>query len=98
MLHRGIAEQHKRSLSELDDNMGIASRHALAGAKIERNVGPAPVVDEHLHGDESLGPGIGRNIAFGTVCGSMFATRCAVPVLPAHGAAENFLIADRLDE
>ena len=40
--------------AEIDGDFGDAARHALAGANIERNVGPAPVIDEQFGGDKGL--------------------------------------------
>ena len=43
------------ALLEGDDNFRGAPRKLLAGADIERNAGPAPVVDRQLHRDKGLG-------------------------------------------
>ena len=42
------------SALELNDNFSCAFGEALAGAEIERNVGPAPIIDNQFCGDESF--------------------------------------------
>src|SRR5579872_4849779 len=40
------AKEQVRSTAEVDGDFGDAARHALAGTNIERNVCPAPVINE----------------------------------------------------
>ena len=40
-----LAEEHQRRQLELDRDLGGAAGEALAGAQVERHVGPAPVLD-----------------------------------------------------
>ena len=58
-VHR--AERGVRSALELDRDRRLAPRQTLAGPDVERRVGPAPVVDEELRGDERLGRRVGRD-------------------------------------
>ena len=53
-----VAKQHARCLLELDGNLGLARRHGLARADIERHVGPAPIVDEQLQRDVGFRPAL----------------------------------------
>ena len=72
---RRIAEQYKRRAPELDHDVSILRGQAFSGTQIERNIGPAPVVDLQLHGDESFSFGIGRNIVFFAIAGHVLPTR-----------------------
>src|SRR5271170_4734350 len=97
MFHGSIAKEDKRRAAELDHDMSVARRHPLARTKIEGNVGPAPVVNQQLHGDEGLGARIRRHVGFGPVSWNLFSVHGSFSVLPAYRAAEKFLIVDRLD-
>src|SRR5215469_251217 len=55
MLDVGITKKHKRRPLELDRDLGMATRHALASAQIDRDSCPTPVVDRELQRDEGLG-------------------------------------------
>ena len=97
VLHLSFAEQHERSAAELNHDMGTAVGQPLAGAQVERNARPAPVVDHQPHGDKGFGARIRRHALFGTVGGHALAIHGAVSVLPANGLAEHVLITERLD-
>jgi len=92
-----VAEQHKRRPPELYHDVSIAHRHPFTGAQIKGNVGPAPVVDQQLHGDKCFSARIGRNIRFGTVGWNALAVLSAFAVLAAYGAAEYFFVAHGLN-
>src|ERR1035441_2649184 len=77
--------------------MGVAYRHTLACAQVERDVGPPPVVDQQLHRDKSLSPRIGRNIGFRAVGRDSLAVFGSVAVLAAYAAAEHLFVAHGLD-
>jgi len=49
----GLTEEHERDLLELDRDLSVSRRHALAGAHVERNAGPTPVINAQLERDES---------------------------------------------
>ena len=68
VLDRSVAEQNEWRASELNDNTRVARRQALAGAQVEGNIRPAPVVDQQLHGDKGFGARVGRNVGFGSIC------------------------------
>ena len=65
---------------------------ALAGAQIKRNVGPAPVVDEELHGDEGFGARIRRDHGLGTISRHAFIAYDTFAILSAHGASEHLFV------
>ena len=48
-------EDRVRHVLELNKDLGVAGRHALAGAQVERDALPPPIVDVRLQGDEGLG-------------------------------------------
>ena len=48
-------EDRIRYVLELDEDLGVALRHALAGAQVEGHALPPPIVDVGLQGDEGLG-------------------------------------------
>ena len=48
-------EDRIRHVLELDEDLGVALGHALAGAQVEGNALPSPIVDVRLHRDEGLG-------------------------------------------
>ena len=50
-----VLEQAVRDLAVLDRDLGRALGQALAGPDVERDAGPAPVVDHEPGGDERLG-------------------------------------------
>ena len=53
-LARGKPEHAQRRLAVPEDDRLAALRHRLAGAEVERNSGPPPVVDLDLERDERL--------------------------------------------
>jgi hypothetical protein len=76
-------EDHQRRLLELDADLGSALE-ALAGADVEGNAGPAPVVDFELDGGVGLGAGFGIDAILLAVAGDILA-RFAGAVLAADG-------------
>ena len=50
-------EDRIRHVLELDEDLGVALGHALAGAQVEGHALPAPIVDVRLQRDEGLGRG-----------------------------------------
>ena len=69
ILNRRIAEQYKRRAPELDHDVSVLRGQAFSRAQIKRNIGPSPVVNLQLHGDEGFSFGIGRNIVFFAIAG-----------------------------
>src|SRR5262249_27451050 len=55
--HFFSAKNDVRRTLELNHDFGRALRKAFAGSEIKRHAGPAPIVDEHAHGDEGFGTG-----------------------------------------
>ena len=54
-----VTEQRVRDFAEIDHHFGEPLLHALAGAQVERDAGPAPVVELGLDRDEGLGTAVG---------------------------------------
>ncbi len=50
----GVGEEALRRSLELDQHLGSGDRQVLAGADVERDTGPAPVLDAEPQGDERL--------------------------------------------
>jgi hypothetical protein len=53
-----------RDLAVLDGDLGRSLGQALPCPDVERDAGPAPVVDHELGGDERLGLGLGVDVWF----------------------------------
>ena len=51
----GVLEEEQRRLLELDGDLGDALGEALAGADVERDARPAPVLDFEAEGGVGLG-------------------------------------------
>src|SRR6185369_3107714 len=77
--------QHKGRAPKLDDDAGATAGQVFAGAQVEGNVGPAPVINQQLHGDKGFGLGIGRYAGFTAIRRRTFAVHNALAVLAAHG-------------
>ena len=86
----GISKEHERGAAELDDDLRHAPREALAGAKIKRHAGPAPVIDEQFQGDESFCVRIGSDVRFAAVVGDGLTVDRAAAVLSAHHVSKHF--------
>src|ERR1700675_1567249 len=97
VFHLSFAEQHEGRAPELNYDMGMASGQPLAGAQIEGNSRPAPVVDEEPHGDESFGARVRRHALFGAVSRHALIVHGSVSVLPADGFAEHVLATEGLN-
>ena len=76
-------ERRVRRALELDRDRRLAPRQALAGADVERRVGPAPVVDVELGGDVGLGQRVRRDARLLAVARHLLALDVAAPVLAA---------------
>jgi len=64
----GAGRKHAlRWLAERDRDDALSFGKALAGAQVERDAGPTPVVDEALQRDEGLGVRLRVNAFFGAV-------------------------------
>ena len=63
-LQRAAIEDHRWRLLELDGDLGERAWQALAGADVEGNACPAPVVDFELEGGIGLGAGLGVDAVF----------------------------------
>ncbi len=82
-----------RGAAELDHDLRTALGETLAGADIKRDAGPAPVVDQELAGDKSLGLGCGADVGLFPVAGHLLVTQFSRRVLPAnHGLGHHFQI------
>jgi hypothetical protein len=82
-------EQRERRVGEFDDDLRRAARHALAGAQVERHLGPAPGVDEGAQGDEGFGLAVGRDVLFFVVARHFLVAADAAAVLAAHRVARD---------
>ena len=81
-----FAEEHQRRQLELDRDLRRAAGQALAGAQVEGNVGPAPVLDLELERDEGLDLRIGRDLVLLAVADDLLVTDPARRVLATHDA------------
>ena len=97
VLDLGFAEEHEGRTPELNHDMRIAAGQAFAGAQVEWNSRPAPVVDQESHGDEGFRARIRRHSFFGAVGGHTLVVHDAFSVLAADDFAEHILIAEGLD-
>src|SRR5262245_12633132 len=80
-------KHHDRRLAELDDDLRRAAAHRLAGADVERDAAPAPVIDVQLDGRER------RRLA-----AWRYSFRLEISlVLPADGVGGDLGWAERLD-
>src|SRR4029077_21040149 len=70
---------------------------ALAGAEVEGNAGPAPVVYEKFQGDEGFGVGLGIDVGFVAVASELLAVHFARAVLAANRVGEDFLGSEGLN-
>ena len=84
LLGRRVRERQVRHALELDRDLGDALRQPLAGAKVERRVGPAPVVDVQARRDVGLDVGVGRDAVLLAVAAHRLAVGVARRVLAAH--------------
>ncbi len=73
----------RRSL-ELNHDFRSAFGEALSGAEIERDTGPAPIVDEDAHGDEGFGARCRADAGLLAIAGKFFAVELAGRVLAAN--------------
>src|ERR1700676_1237383 len=94
---RGVTEKNKGSAAKLHDDFGGALREALAGAEVEGNARPAPVVDQKFQGNEGLGVGLRIDVGFFAVARELFAVHFTRAVLAANRVGEDFFGAERLD-
>src|SRR5439155_10476108 len=77
----------------LNDDFGAAFGETFAGAQIERNVGPPPVIDENFCGDEGLRARLRADALLFTIAGNGFATGVPLRILTANdGLRDRFQI------
>ena len=69
----------------MDGDIGHAFRQALAGADVERHIGPAPVVDENLQRGVGVDVRIGIDVHFLAIRDRLLAEDRAIGVLAANG-------------
>src|SRR5205807_6321796 len=79
-----FAEDDVRGAAELDHDLRAACGEALAGAKIERNASPAPVVDQQFGGNESFGLGRRIHVELFAVAGHELTVELSRRILPAN--------------
>src|SRR6202011_3691624 len=91
-----IAKEHERRAAKLNNDFGGALLEALAGAKIEGNSGPAPVVDLQLEGDEGFGVGVRSHVGLAAVTNHRLAANGAGAVLAANHTGEHVFGTERL--
>src|SRR5208283_659752 len=97
VLDGGVAKEDERCPAELDDNFGGTLGKSLAGAEVEGNASPAPVVDLEFYGDESFSVGLRIDVGLAAIAGDRLAAHLAFAILAAEHAGEDFLGAERLD-
>src|ERR1051325_12093015 len=84
-----------RRSAELDAAFAGALGQVFARAQVERNVGPAPVVNEQAHGDVGLHGGIGFDLGFVPVGGPGLAVDFTRGVLAADDIGVGLAGADQ---
>src|SRR5713101_2382521 len=87
---RAAIEEDLRHVLELHVNKGRAVGHSLAGAQVERDARPSPVVDKGLERDEGLGVRTGRDVAFLQITGHALAVGGTWPVARTHDEVARF--------
>src|SRR5712691_10688455 len=92
----GLApECQVRRAVELDANLRRALGHALAGADVERDPRPPPVVDEESHRHEGLGQRALRDVGLFAVTVHVLAEHVSTRVLAAHGRFRHLIVGER---
>jgi len=86
-----------RCLPELNNNVGVACREALARAEVEGNASPAPIVDLQLHGNKSFRARLGADTLFLFVAGNGLAVDGAGRVLAANDGLRDHPEIERAD-
>src|SRR5262249_47023495 len=92
-----VAENDVRRALELDDDLGVALVKPLAGPQIKGHTGPAPVIDQDLHGHEGFGARFGTDALLLSVAGNGFAVDVAGGVLAANDGLRNHAEIKRTD-
>src|SRR5581483_4854898 len=96
IFRRQVKKQMRHAL-ELDDDLGGLARHPLAGAQVERHIGPAPAIHEQLERDVGLRVRVRLDIRLLAIAGYADIVDDARPILPAHGGLGQVLRVDRHD-
>ena len=86
-----------RGAAELDHDLRAACGEALAGAKIERNASPAPVVDQQFGGNESFGLGRRTHVELFAVAGHELTVELSRRILPANDLLSDHPQIERAD-
>src|SRR5579872_2584784 len=86
VLDRRVAEQHEWRAPELDDDVRVLRCKPFSRTNIERNISPAPVVNQQLHGDKGLGLRIRCDALFFTIARHPLGILRARAILSAHCA------------
>src|SRR3989344_3581975 len=94
--HRGL-EDGVRHGAEVDDDVRVAPREALAGADVERHTRPAPVADLGPQRDKGFGGAAGGHAFFLRVAGHLRAVHVARRVLTANQVLADGLHAPGLE-
>jgi hypothetical protein len=76
-----VAKEPVRDPLELDRDEGQFLRHPLAGAEVERNICPPPVVDPQLECDEGFNTGVCGHAGFFAIGRHSLAADLAAPIL-----------------
>ena len=93
----GLAVEPMRNRLEGYGDLGHLARQPLSGTQVERNAGPAPVLDEELDGGKGLGVRIGRDVGLLAVALYGFAVDRSRTVLPARAERPNGRVRRRRD-
>src|SRR5215510_7849423 len=88
-LHLGVAEQRVWRLMKTDGNLGPPALQIFAGAQVERNASPTPVVDLQFAGEERLGVRIAGDVRLLAICLHWPAKNGAGVVLATHGVLQD---------
>ena len=92
-----LRKQHERRAAELNGDFRDAAAQPFAGAQIEGNVSPAPVVDFQFQRHESFRVGAGRDVRLDAVGRDRLAVHRAFAILAAHHVLQNFFRRGHLD-
>src|ERR1051325_3632448 len=88
---RRVPEQYKWRSPELNDDLGRPLGQTFSGAQIERDIGPAPVIDREFQGNECFGIRIRRHIRLASIRGDALVSHESFAVLAAHHFRQHIL-------
>ncbi len=97
IFYRGVAEKNEGGAAKLDDDLGHALGKTFAGSKIERDAGPAPVVDLQFQRDKGFCIRIGSHVGLAAIADHALAIDHARAILPPYRVSQNVFRVERLN-